>query len=77
MVKVPEIDRSSTTDRVAEALRDMLFSGEVLPGEPLREIGLADAFHVARSTVREALQLLVGGGAGDPVTRTVESSSPS
>ena len=62
MVKVPEIDRSSTTDRVAEALRDMLFSGEVVPGEALREIGLADAFHVARSTVREALQMLAAEG---------------
>jgi DNA-binding GntR family transcriptional regulator len=58
VVRVPDIDRSSTTDRVADALRDMLFSGEIAPGEALREIGLADAFHVARSTVREALQLL-------------------
>jgi DNA-binding GntR family transcriptional regulator len=62
VVNVPEIDRSSTTDRVAEALRDLLFSGEVSPGEALREIGLADAFHVARSTVREALQLLAAEG---------------
>ena len=62
MVNVPEIDRSSTTDRVADALRDMLFSGEISPGEALREIGLADAFQVARSTVREALQLLSAEG---------------
>jgi DNA-binding GntR family transcriptional regulator len=62
VVNVPEIDRSSTTDRVADALRDMLFTGEVSPGEALREIGLADAFHVARSTVREALQLLAAEG---------------
>lgn len=62
MVNVPDIDRSSTTDRVADALRDMLFSGEISPGEALREIGLADAFHVARSTVREALQLLSAEG---------------
>jgi DNA-binding GntR family transcriptional regulator len=62
MVRVPEIDRSSTTDRVADALRDLLFSGEVAPGEALREIGLAEGFHVARSTVREALQLLSAEG---------------
>lgn len=58
MVTVPEIDRSSTTERVAEALREMLFAGEIGPGEPLREVGLAEAFDVARSTVREALQVL-------------------
>lgn len=61
-MSVPEIDRSSTTDRVAVALRAMLFSGELSPGEPLREIGLADAFQVARSTVREALQVLAAEG---------------
>jgi DNA-binding GntR family transcriptional regulator len=62
MTSFPSIDRSSTTDRVADALREMLFSGELGPGEPLREIGLADAFHVARSTVREALQALAAEG---------------
>jgi DNA-binding GntR family transcriptional regulator len=62
VVNVPEIDRSSVTDRVADALRMMLFSGELSPGEPLREVSLVEAFHVARSTVREALQLLAAEG---------------
>ena len=58
VANVPVIDRSSTTDRVADALRDMLFSGDLAPGEPLREVTLAESFGVARSTVREALQVL-------------------
>jgi DNA-binding GntR family transcriptional regulator len=62
VVTVPQIDRSSTTDRVASALREMLFTGELAPGEPLREVVLAEAFQVARSTVREALQTLAGEG---------------
>lgn len=62
MVDVPEIDRSSTTDRVAEALRVMLFSGALCPGEPLREVSLAESFHVARSTIREAFQVLAADG---------------
>lgn len=62
MVEVPAIDRSSTTDRVAGALRAMLFAGDLTPGEPLREVSLADSFHVARSTVREALQVLAAEG---------------
>jgi DNA-binding GntR family transcriptional regulator len=62
VVDVPAIDRSSTTDRVAGALRDMLFGGALSPGDPLREVSLADGFHVARSTVREALQLLAAEG---------------
>lgn len=62
MVDVPALDRSSTTDRVAQALRVMLFAGDLAPGEPLRELTLAESFGVARSTVREALQVLAAEG---------------
>jgi DNA-binding GntR family transcriptional regulator len=62
MADVPAIDRSSTTERVADALRTMLFAGDLAPGEPLREVTLAAGFGVARSTVREALQVLAGEG---------------
>lgn len=62
MSQLPTIDRSSTTDRIAGALREMLFAGDLSPGEPLREVSLADGFGVARSTVREALQVLAGEG---------------
>lgn len=62
MPEVPEIDRSSTAQRVADALRSMLFAGDLAPGEPLREVSLAAGFGVARSTVREALQVLAAEG---------------
>ena len=62
MAGVPAIDRTSTTERVADALRSMLFAGDLSPGEPLREVSLAAGFGVARSTVREALQVLAGEG---------------
>lgn len=62
MAEVPAIERTSTTERVADALRSMLFAGDLAPGEPLREVGLAAGFGVARSTVREALQVLAGEG---------------
>ncbi len=53
---------SSTVDRVVEELRRALFDGEVEPGTPLREVALADAMGVSRSTVREALAVLVAEG---------------
>ena len=53
---------SSTVDRVAEELRRALFDGEVGAGTPLREVALADAMGVARSTIREALGVLVAEG---------------
>ena len=56
------LEHSSTVDRVAEELRRALFDGEVEPGTPLREVALADAMGVSRSTIREALGVLVAEG---------------
>ena len=56
------LEHSSTVDRVAEELRRALFDGEVEPGTPLREVALAEAMAVARSTIREALTVLVAEG---------------
>ncbi|HEX6249228.1 MAG TPA: GntR family transcriptional regulator [Nocardioidaceae bacterium] len=56
------LEHSSTVDRVAEELRRALFDGEVGPGTPLREVALADAMGVSRSTIREALGILVAEG---------------
>jgi len=56
------LEHSSTVDRVVEELRRALFDGEVQAGTPLREIALADAMGVSRSTIREALGVLVADG---------------
>jgi DNA-binding GntR family transcriptional regulator len=61
------IDRSSTAERVAEALRSLMFQGELVAGEPLREVSLAHSFGISRTTMREALQILALEGL---VTRT-------
>jgi DNA-binding GntR family transcriptional regulator len=53
---------SSTVDRVVEELRRALFDGEVEAGTPLRELALVEAMGVSRSTVREALGILVAEG---------------
>lgn len=56
------LEHSSTVDRVAEELRRALFDGEVGPGTPLREVALTAAMGVSRSTIREALTVLVAEG---------------
>ena len=56
------LEHSSTVDRVADELRRALFDGELEPGTPLREIALAGAMGVSRSTIREALAVLVNEG---------------
>jgi DNA-binding GntR family transcriptional regulator len=57
----------STVDRVVEELRRSLFEGELGPGTALREVALAEALGVSRSTVREALGVLVAEGLADRV----------
>jgi DNA-binding GntR family transcriptional regulator len=54
--------RSPTVDRAVVELRRALFAGEIGPGAPLREVALSEAMGVARSTVREALGVLVADG---------------
>lgn len=57
----------STVERVADELRRSLFEGELGPGTPLREVALAAALGVSRSTVREALGILVAEGLADRI----------
>lgn len=52
----------STVHRVVEELRRAVFEGELEPGTPLREVGLADGLGVSRPTVREALGQLIAEG---------------
>lgn len=56
------LEHSSTVDRAADEIRRALFAGRLAPGTPLREVGLSAAMGVGRSTVREALALLVAEG---------------
>lgn len=56
------LPRSSTVDRVAERLRDLLLSGELAPGITLQEIPLSNALGVSRNTLREAVRTLVAEG---------------
>ena len=56
------LERKSTVDQAAEALRREILAGELAPGAPLREAWLAERLGIARNTVRETLQLLAHQG---------------
>jgi len=49
------IKDGSTVSRVTQAVRQAIFTGDVRPGESLREAHLAREFQVSQTTVREAL----------------------
>lgn len=57
-----QLEPTSTVDRAAEEIRRALFAGQLTPGTPLREVALSEAMGVGRSTIREALAILVADG---------------
>jgi DNA-binding GntR family transcriptional regulator len=54
--------RVSTVDALAAALRTRILDGALGPGERLRELELADAYGVARHSLRAALRTLAAEG---------------
>ena len=56
------IERVSTAERVADALREQLLSGAIAPGTPMRDVDLSARAGVSRTTVREALAVLAREG---------------
>ena len=52
------VNRQSTRDVIYQALRDWIIQGELQPGEKINDAELARHFHVSRTPVREAFQLL-------------------
>lgn len=57
-----QLEYSSTVDRAADEVRRAIFAGRLAPGTPLREVALSEAMRVGRSTIREALAMLVSDG---------------
>ncbi|MGI8701772.1 MAG: GntR family transcriptional regulator [Nocardioidaceae bacterium] len=57
-----QLEYSSTVERAADEIRRALFAGRLEPGTPLREVALSEAMGVGRSTIREALAVLVADG---------------
>jgi DNA-binding GntR family transcriptional regulator len=56
------IQRQSTTEQVATAIREVILSGRLMPGTPIREVALASELGVSRNTIREAARLLSSEG---------------
>jgi DNA-binding GntR family transcriptional regulator len=52
------IDRSSTAERVADVLRELIVHGDLPAGTALREQQLVGSLDVSRNTLREAFRLL-------------------
>ena len=57
-----DVQRRSTVDQVADAIRKKILLGAIPPGTPLREVSLAATLKVSRNTLRESIRLLLGEG---------------
>lgn len=62
MVKVQAVKRRSLAVQVADAMRELIISGEYVQGEQLRQDDVAKKLGVSRIPVREAFQQLEAEG---------------
>ncbi|MBL8215399.1 MAG: GntR family transcriptional regulator [Bryobacterales bacterium] len=58
MVSLQPVKAESLSTQVADKIRQAIFTGELKPGETLRELVLARKMEVSQATVREALSYL-------------------
>jgi DNA-binding GntR family transcriptional regulator len=70
------LDNPSLRERVYQALREALVSGELPPGQRLRDQELAAQLGVSRTPVREALQRLEDEGLVETSPRALTRVSP-
>ncbi len=56
-------------DQIANTLEKLVFAGDFQDGERLDEVKLAEQFHVSRTPIREALQVLVTSGMAEQIPR--------
>ena len=55
-------DRRTTSDQIADVIREAILAGEFDDGEELNQVALAKHFHVSRVPLREALRQLQAEG---------------
>lgn len=58
----PDAMSESATERAVQAIRNLVLSGDLLPGQPVRQLPLAERIRMSRSPVREALRVLTAEG---------------
>jgi DNA-binding GntR family transcriptional regulator len=56
-------------DQIASRIEQLVFAGEFQDGDRLDELKLAEQFHVSRTPIREALQVLVASGMAEQIPR--------
>ena len=61
------IENRSLRDRVLDALREAIITGEIKPGQQLVETELAASLGVSRAPLREALQILSAEGLAETI----------
>lgn len=65
-----QIENRPLRERVLDALREAIISGDLKPGQPLTEMELAASLGVSRAPLREALQILSSEGLVETIPYT-------
>lgn len=65
MADIIDLSRSGLHEQAAARLRNMLVEGHIAPGAKLNERELAEALHISRTPLREAIKMLASEGLVD------------
>jgi DNA-binding GntR family transcriptional regulator len=76
MTMLQKLESASLRERVYQTLRDAIVSGELAPGQRVRDHELAERLGVSRTPVREALQRLEDEGLAETSPRASTRIAP-
>jgi DNA-binding GntR family transcriptional regulator len=65
-VPTESLTAGSLAERAVMAVRELIHDGQLLPGQPIRQVAIADRLGMSRVPVREALQNLQAEGLVQP-----------
>ena len=61
-IKTMQFKKETYSSKAAEFIRNLIRSGELLPGRPVREALISEKLNISRAPIREALLLLAQEG---------------
>jgi len=57
-----DFKKTTYSDQVADFVKNRILSGDLVPGDPIREMAIASELSISRAPVREAMQILIREG---------------
>jgi len=68
-----DFKKTTYSDQVADFVKNRILSGDLVPGDPIREMAIASELSISRAPVREAMQILIREGLIESISASLLS----